>query len=45
MNLSKKADEYFLEKKCEVQLLPTPKAAKAWNEAKGAVIAMFHVTC
>jgi Uncharacterized conserved protein len=45
VNLSKKADEYFREKKCEVQLLPTPKAAKAWNEAKGAVIAMFHVTC
>jgi len=45
VNLSKKADEYFREKKCEVQLLPTPKAVEVWNEAKGSVIAMFHVTC
>jgi len=28
-----------------VQLLPTPKAIRAWNEAEGAAIGLFHVTC
>jgi hypothetical protein len=45
VKLSNRASEFFRENRCEVQLLGTPKAAKAWNEAKGAVIGMFHVTC
>jgi hypothetical protein len=45
VKLSNKAIAFFRENGCAVKLLPTPKAAKAWNEAKGAVIAMFHITC
>ena len=37
--------EFFKQKGCQVQLLPTPEAIKAWNEAQGAVIGLFHVTC
>jgi hypothetical protein len=43
--LSDEAAGYFKRKGCQVELLPTPKAIKAWNEAKGAVIGLFHVTC
>jgi len=43
--LSDQADDYFEGKKCRVDLQPTPEAIQAWNEAKGAVIALFHVTC
>jgi hypothetical protein len=28
-----------------VDLLPTGQAIHAWNEAGGAVIGLFHVTC
>ena len=44
VKLSPEAAEYFLGKTCQVELLPTPQAILAWNEADGAVIAMFHVT-
>ena len=37
--------EFFKQKGCQVQLFPTPDAIKAWNEAQGAVIGLFHVTC
>ncbi len=43
--LSDEAANYFKQAQCEVQLLPTPKAIRAWNEAEGAVIGLFHVTC
>jgi hypothetical protein len=43
--LSPEATAYFQKKKCAVELLPTPKAIERWNEAKGAVIALLHVTC
>ena len=43
--LSDEATTYFQQAQCEVQLLPTPKAIRAWNEAQGAVIGLFHVTC
>jgi len=45
VELSKEAADYFARHDCQVELLPTPKAIKAWNEAKGAVIGLFHVTC
>ena len=44
VKLSSEAAEYLREK-CQVELLPTPEAIQAWNEAKGAVIGLFHVTC
>lgn len=37
--------EFFKQKGCQVQLFPTPDAIDAWNEAQGAVIGLFHVTC
>ena len=43
--LSDEAANYLRQAQCEVQLLPTPKAIRAWNEARGAVIGLFHVTC
>ncbi|MDY7079813.1 MAG: MTH938/NDUFAF3 family protein [Chloroflexota bacterium] len=43
--LSDEAADYFKRKKCRVELLPTPEAIRAWNEAEGAVIGLFHVTC
>jgi hypothetical protein len=45
VKLSKKADEYFKKKKCDVELLPTPEAIVKWNEAEGKVIGLFHLTC
>jgi len=45
VKLSDEAADYFRRKGCEVTLLRTPKAIEAWNEAKGAVIGLFHVTC
>ena len=45
LKLSDKAEEYFGKKGCFVELLSTPQAVKLWNEAKGKIIGMFHVTC
>ena len=45
VGLSDEAAEYFGRKKCKVKLLPTPEAIQIWNEAKGDVIGLFHVTC
>jgi hypothetical protein len=45
VTLSEDAADYFRRKGCKVDMLRTPKAAEAWNEAKGAVIGLFHVTC
>lgn len=43
--LSDEAADYLKRQNCQAELLPTPKAINAWNEAKGAVIGLFHVTC
>lgn len=45
LKLSEDAVEYFKNKKCNVDLHPTPEAVELWNEAEGAVIGLFHVTC
>ncbi len=45
LKLSEEAAEYFKKKGCAVELLPTPRAAEAWNAVRGDVIGMFHVTC
>ena len=45
LGLSEEAKKYFKKKDCAVNLLPTPKAVKVWNESKGRIIGMFHVTC
>jgi hypothetical protein len=47
--LSPEAVTYFNTKSCQVNLLPTPQAVKAWNQVskdmQGKIIALFHVTC
>jgi hypothetical protein len=45
VKLSDEAAGYFRRKGCAVTLLRTPKAIREWNEAKGAVVGLFHVTC
>ena len=45
VHLSEEAAAYFGHKGCHVELLPTPEAIHAWNDAGGAVISLFHVTC
>lgn len=45
VELSQDAEDFFGKKGCEVELLPTPEAAIAWNAAKGETIGLFHVTC
>jgi hypothetical protein len=43
--LSEEAASYFRRKGCRADLLPTPIAIEAWNEAAGAVVGLFHITC
>jgi len=43
--LSDEAESFFQQKNCTVKILPTPEAIKAWNEAQGQVIGLFHITC
>jgi len=45
VQLSDEAAEYLEGTDCQVELLPTPQAIKAWNKAKGRVIGLFHITC
>lgn len=45
VGLSDEAADYFSRKKCQVELLPTSEAIETWNEARGAVIGLFHITC
>jgi len=45
VELSEEAADYFKRKKCQVELLPTGEAIPSWNQAKGAHIGLFHVTC
>jgi hypothetical protein len=45
VELSAEAAGYFDQRGCQVDLRPMPEAIKAWNEAQGAVLGLFHVTC
>jgi hypothetical protein len=45
VKLSDEASGYFEKKGCRVELMRTPDAIRAWNDAKGEVIALFHITC
>ena len=45
VKLSAEAADFFKRMNCQVELLPTPQAIYTWNEAKGALIGLFHVTC
>ena len=45
VKLSDEAAELFNNNKCTVEINPTNKAAEIWNDEKGSVIALFHITC
>jgi hypothetical protein len=45
MKLSDNATEFFKQKHCQVELLPTPEAIQRWNKAKERIIGLFHITC
>ncbi len=45
VGLSEEAEDFFKSKKCKVDLSPTPTAIMRWNEAKGNIIGLFHITC
>ena len=45
LRLSEEAADYFRRKKCPVKLEPTGEAIRIWNDAKGALLGLFHVTC
>jgi hypothetical protein len=43
--LSDEAAAFLSEKGCEVKAVRTPDAVNFWNNAKGKVIGLFHITC
>jgi len=45
VRLSPEAEAYFAKKNCQVLIQPTPEAIRAFNEAHGKKIGLFHVTC
>ncbi len=45
LNLSDEAKNYFRKNECLVEMFPTLEAIRKWNESKGSVIGLFHVTC
>ena len=45
LKLSDEAKGFFRDHGCKVQTVSMPDAVKAWNEAEGKTIGMFHVTC
>jgi hypothetical protein len=45
VELSDEAAAYFEQHGCQVDLMPMKEAIQVWNDAQGAVIGLFHVTC
>ncbi|HFD39459.1 MAG TPA: hypothetical protein ENJ31_06375 [Anaerolineae bacterium] len=45
VKLSAEAAEFLDRQGCAVTRLPTKEAIRAWNEAEGAVVGLFHLTC
>ena len=45
VQLSPEAEAYFAKKHCQVVIEPTPQAIRAFNEAHGKKVGLFHVTC
>ena len=45
VRLSDEAKVYLQKHDCRTELAATPDAMRLWNEAKGKVIGLFHVTC
>lgn len=45
VQLSEAAAAFLAKRQCRCDLYPTPEAIHHWNEAKGHVLALFHVSC
>jgi hypothetical protein len=45
VRLSPEAEAWLAKKGCKVVIQPTPEALRAFNEARGKKIGLFHVTC
>ena len=45
VRLSDEAQTYLEKCHCRVRVAATPEAIGIWNQAKGKVIGLFHVTC
>jgi hypothetical protein len=45
VTLSEEAAAYFKRHRCQVRLLPTPEVIPVWNQTRGPVIGLVHVTC
>jgi hypothetical protein len=45
VHLSEEAATFFEAQNCAVERLPSTEALNSWNEAQGAVIGLFHITC
>jgi len=45
VDLSDEASQFFNAHNLRVVMEPTPIAIELWNEAKGGVIGLFHITC
>lgn len=45
VRLSPEAEEFFEAHDCQVRLAATPEAVRAWNQATGGGIGLFHITC
>jgi hypothetical protein len=45
VKLSDEAVEFFKQKSCRVELMPTPEAIEQWNKAESSTIGLFHITC
>ena len=45
VSLSEEASEFFKERGCQVEILPTPVAIDAWNQSDEGTIGLFHITC
>ncbi len=45
VKLSDEAAQFFQQKECRPALFPTTEAIHVWNDAKGATIGLFHITC
>src|SRR3989304_1266133 len=45
LRLSDEAKKYLKDRKCRIELEPTPEAIKHWNSAKAKAVGLFHVTC
>ena len=45
VRLSAEARAYLAERGCAVELRPTRRAIRLWNDSQGSVIALFHISC